>query len=193
VDDELHAAARLRTGWRNATVVLGGCLALLAAIHHATLAAIFQSWSRDPLAHVYFVLPVTACLVWTCRDRLRNVSPRPAFPTLAVIALLSFAWLLGNLTQTSHLEHSSVLLLVVALTWGVLGTAAARALVFPLGVLLFALPLVDRVAPALQDFTARQAMHALNLSGVPAALSGNVITIPGTRWHVSEACAASIT
>ena len=42
--------------------------------------------------------------------------------------------------------------------------------------------------PMLQELTARMAVQALALSGVPAALSGNVIAIPGTRWHVSEAC-----
>ena len=59
---------------------------------------------------------------------------------------------------------------------------------FPLGVLLFALPVGERVAPMLQELTARLAVKALTLSDVPAVLSGNVISIPGTRWHVSEAC-----
>ena len=121
-------------------MVLAGCLGLMAAIHYATVASILQSWSRDPLAHGYFVLPATACLAWMCRDRLRDVDPRPAFVTLLLIAGLVFTWLVGNLTQTTQLEQTSVILLFVALTWGVLGTAAARALMFPLGVLLFALP-----------------------------------------------------
>ena len=186
--DPRNAIARPTAGWRDAIVVLAGCLGLMAAIHYATVASILQSWSRDPLAHGYFVLPATACLAWICRDRLRDVDPRPAFVTLVLIAGLSFVWLVGNLTQTTQLEQTSVILLFVALTWGVLGTAAARALMFPLGVLLFALPVIERVAPMLQEVTARMAVQALALSGVPAALSGNVIAIPGTRWHVSEAC-----
>ena len=48
--------------------------------------------------------------------------------------------------------------------------------------------MIERVAPMLPEVTARMAVQALALSGVPAALSGNVIAIPGTRWHVSEAC-----
>ncbi|MEO7276308.1 MAG: exosortase A [Vicinamibacterales bacterium] len=180
--------ARLTPGWRETTVVLAGCLVLLVAIHYDTVIGILRSWSRDPLAHGYFVLPATAYVVWNRLDRLRSVSPRPAFATLALIAALSFGWLVGNLTHTTHLEQIPVVLLFVAVTWGLLGSAAARALMFPLGVLLFALPLGERLAPVLQDLTARLAVHLLTLTGVPAVLSGNVIAIPGTRWHVSEAC-----
>jgi len=183
-----QAVARLTPPWRTTAVVLGGCLSVLAAIHYATVTSIVQSWSRDPLAHGYFVVPATLYLAWARRDRLRAVSPQPAFATLALIALLSFGWLVGNLTHITHLQQACVVVLFVVVTWGILGTPATRVLMFPLGVLLFALPVGERVAPMLQELTARLAVKALTLSDVPAVLSGNVISIPGTRWHVSEAC-----
>jgi EpsI family protein len=60
--------------------------------------------------------------------------------------------------------------------------------VFPFGLLLFALPLGDRLAPALQEFTARFAVRMLALSDVPAVLGGHVISIADDSWRVSEAC-----
>jgi EpsI family protein len=75
-----------------------------------------------------------------------------------------------------------------ALAWAVLGTAAMRALLFPASILLFALPLGDRIAPALQEITARFSVKLLIWSGVPAVLSGHVISIGDGRWRVAEAC-----
>jgi exosortase/archaeosortase family protein len=67
-----------------------------------------------------------------------------------------------------------------------------RVLLFPLGLLLFALPFGERfvpaLVPALQEFTARFALKLLTLSGVQAVLDGYAISIAGDRWLVSEAC-----
>jgi len=81
-----------------------------------------------------------------------------------------------------------VVAMAVSLTWAVLGTAALRTLAFPLGLLLFALPVGHVVAPELQDFTGRVAAAMLRYSRVSVALADDVISTAGTRWHVSEAC-----
>jgi EpsI family protein len=59
---------------------------------------------------------------------------------------------------------------------------------FPLGLLLFAPPWGDHVAPALQNFTALVALKMLALSDVHPILEGQVIAIDGNRWRVTEAC-----
>ena len=46
----------------------------------------------------------------------------------------------------------------------------------------------DRVAPALQNFTALAALKMLALSDVHPILEGQVISIDGNRWRVTEAC-----
>jgi EpsI family protein len=61
-------------------------------------------------------------------------------------------------------------------------------LVFPLGLLFFALPFGDTLTAALQTFTARFAVGALTLSGVHPALEGHVIVIAEDRWRVTEGC-----
>ena len=75
-----------------------------------------------------------------------------------------------------------------ALVWIVLGTASLRALLFPLGLLVFAPPLGDRIAPALQNLTALAALKLLALSDVHPILEGHVISIDGNRWRVTEGC-----
>ena len=184
----IGALASRTPSWCSAYAVLGGCLLVAALIHHATLAEMVESWSRDPLAHGYFVIPVTVYMAWTRRRRLQESTTRPVFWTVVLLALFSFAWLLGNLTFTALLEQAALVSLFIVLTWGILGTSAALALMFPLSILLFAVPVGERVAPLLQELTARLAVRLLEATHVPALLVGPVISVPGTRWLVSEAC-----
>jgi len=127
-------------------------------------------------------------MAWARRDRLRRLTPTPAFwwwPLLGVTALL---WLLANLTSTTAIEQLCLGLMFVGFIWGILGTSAARELAFPLGFLVFAVPLGDYLVPSLQRVTARFAVNLLQMSGVPVLLNGEVISIPGSNWEVASAC-----
>jgi exosortase A len=185
---EVGSTSESAPSWRNAYITLGCCLVVLVFVHRATVASMLQTWSRDPFGHGYLVVPAAAYLAWSRRDRLQWLSPRPAVAALTFLGLVSFLWLLGNLTNTTVLQQLCLVAMVIGVTWSVLGTAAARALVFPLGLLLFALPLGDRLVPVLQEFTGRFAVKMLTLSNVPAILEGHVISIAGDRWRVAEAC-----
>jgi len=160
----------------------------VVVVHWTTVASILQTWSRDPFAHGYFVVPTVLYLAWTRRERLASTKPQPAFVALPLLGLLSWLWLLGTLTSAMLVQQLSLVTMFVAVTWAVLGTAAVRALIFPLGLLLFALPLVERLAPMLQEFTARVTVQMLTLSGVHATLEGHGISIAANTWQVTEAC-----
>jgi exosortase len=116
------------------------------------------------------------------------MNPRPAFAALPLLGLLSCLWLLGNLTGHTQIQQCCLVTMSVGVAWAVLGTAAARALAFPIGLLLFALPFGERLAPALQVFTARFALEMLTLSRVHAVLDGHLIVIGDSGWRVTEAC-----
>ena len=163
----------------------------MVLLHRATVASILQTWSQDPFAHGYFVVPAAAYLAWSRRKRVQSMTLRPAFAALPFLALLSFLWLLGNLFVSAEVQQFCVVTMLVAVTWAVLGTASMRALIFPLGLLVFALPFGERLAPPLQEFTARFALTLLTLSGVHPVLEGHVISIADIRWTVTPACGGS--
>ena len=176
------------SAWRAVGIVVGVCLTLLLVAYHDTVSSILETWSRDPLGHGFFVLPVAAYLVWSRRRHIASANPRASVVALPVLAMLSFLWLLGHLTATVSVQQSCFVAMVIVVTWVVVGSAAARAMAFPLGLLVFAMPIGDRVAPFLQTVTGSWTTHLLVFSGVPAALEGQVIDVAGTRWRVSEAC-----
>jgi exosortase A len=185
---ELVLPARLTSAWLNASAALACSLLLLLALHRATAFAMLRAWTKDPFGHGYFVVAAAACLAWNRRARLAALTPRATPAALPLLGLLSFGWLLGSLTGTESVQQLCLVTMFVALTWAVLGHAALRALLFPLGILVFALPVGDRIAPALQALTAQVAVTMLAWTGVPALLTGHVISIADSRWRVAEAC-----
>jgi exosortase A len=185
---EVGSTAQSTSSWRNGFITLSSCLVVLVLVHRTTVASILQTWARDPFGLGYFVVPAAAYIAWARRDRLQSLTPRPAVAALPIVGLVSFLWLLGNLTNTTVVQQVCLVAMVIGVTWGVLGTAVARALSFPLGLLLFAVPLGERFAPLLQDFTAHFAVRMLALSNVPAVLDGSVISVADDRWRVAEGC-----
>ena len=147
-----------------------------------------KDWRRDPFEHGYLVVAAAAYLAWTRRERLASLSPRPSFFALPLLGLASLVWLLSSLTGTGSVQQLSLLTMFIGFIWAVLGSAALRTLRFPLGILVFALPVGDRLAPALQELTARAAVKMLTASGVHAVLTGEVISIGEERWRVAAAC-----
>jgi exosortase A len=174
--------------WRNAFVALACCLTVLASAYRSTVVSMLYAWSEDPFGHGYFVVPAVVCLAFMRRSALDSITPRAAASALPAVVASSLLWLLATLGGHEAIEQSAVVAMAVSLTWAVLGTAALGTLAFPLGLLLFALPVGHVVAPQLQDFTGHVAAAMLRYSRVSVALADDVISTAGTRWHVSEAC-----
>jgi exosortase A len=174
--------------WRNAAVALVCCLTVLVFVYQPTVVSMLYTWAEDPFGHGYVVVPAVLCLAFIRRSSLESITPRAAASALPAVGASSLLWLLASRAGQDAIQQSAVVATAVSLTWAVLGTAVVRALAFPLGLLLFVLPVGHVVAPLFQDFTGRVAAAMLHYSGVPVALDGDVISTPGTRWHVSEAC-----
>ena len=167
---------------------MAGSLALLIALYWTTVQPIAAEWSSNPLGHGYLVIAISAYLVWTRRRLFESSFPEPSRKGLVLLGAAALLWLLASLSGTRLLEQLSLVAMLVGLFWCVLGIDALRPLMFPLTLLLFALPIGDRVIPGLQELTARFAVMALQMTGVPVLLEGHVISIPGSSWRVAEAC-----
>ena len=124
------------------------------------------------------MLPATGYLVWCHRDRLRELTPsfHAAGPLLFVT--LVCAWFIGERTGDLLVQQMAVVAMLPALILTVMGAATLRRLRFPLGLLVFALPVGTSIEPWLQKMTALFIVTGLDLAGVPHARDGFLITSP---------------
>lgn len=145
-------------------------------------------WRTSTFSHGFLIVPISAYVAWSRRERLKLLTPAPTFWTIPVLALLAVGWLFAELTTAGVVQQMCLMAMVVVLVWGSLGSVVTRALLMPLAFLFFAVPLGDSLVPKLQDFSAWFAVKILDVSGVPVLLEGRVISVPWGKWEVAEAC-----
>lgn len=174
--------------WRVIYAALACSLMLLLSVYWQTAVSTATLWTMPPYSHGFLVIPAALYFAWARRDRLEREHPSGSMIALVLLAALSFLWLLGELTSTDVVKNFSLAVMSITLVWAIVGTSGARVMTMPLTLVLFAIPMGDRLIPTLQDFTATFAAKALELTGTPVFLEGHVITVPGSSWQVASLC-----
>jgi len=157
------------------------------------LAALMRQWRDDPNYSHGFLIPLLAAyFIWERRAAIGRIRPAPQWPGIVVMAAGLCLLALGQLGADLFAQRVSLVVVIVGLTWLVLGKTMLGALRFPVAFLLFMVPLpaivLNAVAFPLQGFAAQAATAALNTLSIPVLREGNVITLARTTLEVAEAC-----
>jgi len=175
--------------WTVPLAALAATLLLAFLAYGRTIGSLVNIWKHsDTFAYGFLVLPICLYLVWTSRDSVAPLEPRP-YP-LALVALipLGLAWIAGRAASTLLVEQFSFVAMIPVIVLAHVGPRVARRLAFPLGFLFFAVPFGDVFQPRLMGITANFAEAALRLSGVAVAREGLYLITTTARWHVIESC-----
>ena len=162
---------------------------LLLALYYETAASIVAIWHRsETFAHGFLVVPAVLWLVWRRRDHVAQLTPRPDYAGLVLLAGLGFGWLLADLAGVQVIQQLAMVAMIPAAVVTVLGRRVAWALAFPLGFLFFGVPIGEALIPPLMNFTADFTVAMLQLVGIPVFREGTFFTIPSGKWSVVEGC-----
>src|SRR3954464_3460885 len=121
-----HRFSFRRSAWLRGTVALALALSALMVIYRTTVVSIVTSWSKDPFAHGYLVVPLALYLVWLRRADLTRIDPKVSYLALPAIALCTSLWLFGYLADTGLVQQVSLMAMIVGFVWLTLGGPAAR-------------------------------------------------------------------
>jgi len=169
-------------------------LALLAAAFAPALLSLAGVWRAvDYQSHGFLVPAVSLWVALRERYAWRRLATRPDPRGLALLAASLLAYLAGIGVGSVPLQG---LALVAAIAGAVLyarGPAWLRRLAFPIGFLLFMVPVPPTwIAPfivRLQLFVSDASVRILHAFGVPVVREGNVLVLPGGEsLFVAEAC-----
>jgi len=174
--------------WRNIAILLLLSLIILLLLYWSTVVSLVEQWNTSSYSYAFLTVPIAGFLAWRNREQLAKFTPASAFWVLPGIASLGFGWLVGDLTATNFLEHFCFVSIIVVFVWGLVGKRAGDQLLFPLGFLMFAIPVGQDLIPLLQDFSAWSAVRLLELTRIPVLLEGRFISVPYGKWEVAEAC-----
>lgn len=177
-------------------------IAFLLVCFCAPLCQLIQFAAHSELYSQILLVPfITAYLIWLKRHSLPAGSDPAGKVAVTFIcagfALITAFWLvhpLGGLHTEDYLAWvlGAFLLLLVGVCCSVLPNATMRVLAFPVGLLVFILPiptiLMDWITSFLQSGSAIVACSMLVVSGMPVARDGLILRLPGMNLQVAPEC-----
>jgi len=167
--------------------------ALVLWLYGPTLTHLIQQWWHDPnFSHGFFVPAFSAFVVWQERARLAQISLRPSWTGVGIVALALAVLVIGQTGAELFLARFSLLLLLSGLIVLFLGWSYFRALLFPMAFLVLMIPIptivFNQITFPLQLLASRVSAGVLPWLGVPVLREGNVIILPAMALEVAEAC-----
>lgn len=191
-----HALLNRATMNRNqlkGTLLPAALILAATALLWPTLAHAFEVWSTvEEFSYGYFILPITAALVWWRRDVLKSALGAGSAWGLPILLASLVVYLVGwraGVHAISGLAAIPILLGMSVFLWG---WRVGRILAFPLGFLAFGLGvyrgLLNTVGFAMQDVTAICAGELGHALGLGVVRDGLVLQTDRWAFVVAEAC-----
>jgi exosortase A len=171
------------------SIGLAVALVLLVCVYFPTFQSMADKWEDDAAFNYgYVIAPLSIWLAWRHRHWLGRVDFVPSwFGVLAVLAA-ALLWVVARGTGVIVVEQFAVVAMIPGLVLTFLGPRALRLLAFPLGFLVFLVPMGRALVPSLVDATADMSTLALQASGIPVYRTHSRIIIPAGWFEVARAC-----
>ena len=184
-------AISLRRAWAPRAIGIATLILATIWLYRDTALGLVTLWGQsETFAHGYIVPFITLWLLWRQRATLVALAPtfRPAPSALIAMTAVAVIWLVGDVAEVNPLRQFAFVAFIVLAVPALAGWRAARAMMFPLGFLFFAVPFGEFLLPWLMARTADFTVLALRASGIPVYRDGLQFVIPSGTWSVVEAC-----
>ncbi len=167
--------------------------ALVLIMYSSVLSSLARQWWNDPnYGHGFFVPLFAGYVVWRGRDRLRALPLRPTNFGLAIMLLAIAVRILGTLGADLFMARLSLVILISGIILFLTGSRVLRSIAFPIGYLLFMIPLPAiiyyQLTMPLQLWASRLGASGLVAVGIHTLREGNLLILPNCTLNVVEAC-----
>jgi len=165
----------------------------------ALLATFSLALEREEFTHILLILPIVVALFYV--DRANFARPPQFGLTIGIVLLVAAAAVcisaaFFQMPADDRLSLNMLALVIWCAGSFVLsfGAKTARSFLFPLGFLLWMVPLpadfLDHIIAFLQRWSAFSAEALFRLAGVPVSQDGFFLTIPGLTVEVATECSS---
>jgi len=166
---------------------------LMLIMYAPVLISLARQWWDDPnYGHGFFVPVFAGYVLWSERDRWRALTYRPNNFGLAIMLFAIGLRVLGMLGAELFMTRLSLVILIAGLVLFLAGRPALRSIAFPIGYLLFMIPLPAivyyQLTLPLQLWASRLGATGLVALGIHTVRQGNLLLLPNCTLNVVEAC-----
>lgn len=171
-----------------AALLFGNILAYLTPLRD-----IFEVASRDPERAYIFIVPLVAVyLAWLRRTRIHEFTMRPSWFGPLIMLLGWLCYLIGDRESIMFMWHMGFLISIIGGLVSFTGPGVLRPFAPAFIVLFVMVPLPGSARQLLtqpmQALATSVSTFFLDVAGVPATQTGNLITINGVTVAIGEAC-----
>jgi exosortase B len=165
----------------------------LAAYTPTVMSLIDGPWQTEQEGHGPLIVAASLWLLWQSRDRLKTIAIKPA-PVWGWTSLIGGLVLmfLARTQDVLPVEVISIFPVIVGCVLLVAGWQALRAVAFPIGFLIFAVPApdwaIDALTVPLKVMISDLVTRVLYAAGFPIAQNGVMIMISAYQLLVKDAC-----
>ena len=166
---------------------------LVVIMYAPVLSSLARQWWDDPnYSHGVFVPVFASYVLWCERDRWRALPHLPSNFGFAIILCAIGLRVLGTLGAELFTARLSLLILISGIVIFLAGFRVLRAIAFPLGYLVFMIPLPAivyyQLTLPLQLWASRLGASGLATLGIHTVREGNLLILPNCTLNVVEAC-----
>jgi len=166
---------------------------LVAIMYASVLISLAHQWWQDPnYGHGFFVPVFAGYVLWSERTDLRALPLRPSNLGFVIMICAIGLRVLGMLGAELFITRLSFVILIAGIVLFLAGSQVLRSLAFPLGYLLFMIPLPAivyyQLTLPLQLFASRLGAGGLVALGIHTVREGNLLILPNCTLNVVEAC-----
>jgi exosortase len=166
---------------------------LVLILYAPVLGSLVRQWWGDPnYGHGFFVPVFAGFVLWSERSRSRAQRFRPDNFGLAIIVFAIGLRILGMLGAELFMARLSLVILISGIVLFFAGRQVLRSIAFPIGYLLFMIPLPAivyyQLTLPLQLWASGLGATGLVALGIHTVRAGNLLYLPNCTLNVVEAC-----
>ena len=191
--DQLTALTVDRTAARGLVWPIALGISIIAAYVSTYIKLAQGPWQSEQEGHGPLIVIAALWLIWECRGRLKTVvvSPAPFAGWTVLLGGLALMFLARN-QDFLPAEAFSEIPVIIGCVLLIGGWSVLRILAFPIGFLIFSVPVPDTIIVAatvpLKVFISDAVTQVLYATGYPVAQNGVMIMIGTYQLLVKDAC-----
>ncbi|MES9827882.1 MAG: exosortase C-terminal domain/associated protein EpsI [Candidatus Thiodiazotropha sp.] len=166
-------------------------MVLMGTVYHTTVYSFYHTWVHGSDIYSHGLLLFAVCVYmfyreWNTRAQNLETKFRPLY--IFFLVLLSFAWLVAEMVQLQTATQLVFILLLGVFVLAMYGARSNYRMLFPILVLICAIPVWSMLEWPLQIPTAIMVNELLHLTGYVSIRDGYLITIPEGVFEVGNRC-----
>jgi len=171
----------------------GALLAPFVVLYFPFMQTMVQDWNvNDNYSHGYFIPLISAFMIYTVRNELRDVAISPNNMGLPLIVLGLLQLTVAKVGSEYFLQRTSMILVLFGLSLFLLGKRFTKKISIPILYLIFMIPIPaiiwNKFAFPVKLFASGLSEKVIQTIGIPVLREGNILHLANTTLEVVDAC-----